>query len=355
MSCSSGSRYTVIGSFDGDFVKDGTVVRLYDMYDEPVDSTVVENGAFLFEGRIDRPALRYMEVEGHKRIMACQSGETVVTFDKDFTPYLSGTELNGRINTVNNYIRSRYRRYIRRTERARDELRGEELDSALGAIKRETKADISEYYGRCVEENRDNIVSGYVMLNWAGMLGAHEIDSVLGTIAYMPSRELPQVVAARNRKHNIERSSQGRPFIDIIGADASGNPTRLSDTVGRGRPCVLFFWASWCGECLDDTALLKAVADRYGPERLTTVGINVREESESDFKTAIRLLGMSWPHIHVRDNAATDAYAVDELPFAVVLDGDGTIVHRGGDITATEAAIDSLMAVRPDSLLIKLS
>lgn len=343
-SCSSGSRYTIIGSFEGDFVKDGTVVRLYDMYDESVDSVVVENGAFVFEGRVERPALRYIVVDGRKRIVVCEPGETVVTFDEHFTPYLSGTELNGKINAVNNYVRSRYRRYMRRTERARDELSGYRLDSALTAIGKEIKEDISEYYGECVEENRDNIVSGYVMLNWAGMLDAHEIDSVLGTVAYLPSRELPPLVAIRNRKHRAERSAEGRPFIEVIGADASGNPVRLSDAVGKGRPAVLFFWASWCGECLDDTALLKALTDRYGDEGLTVTGINVREESESDFRTAINVLGMSWPHIHVRDNAATDNYAVEELPFVVVLDGEGVIVRRHRRLAEAEATIDSLMA-----------
>lgn len=350
-SCSSGSRYTVVGSFDGDFVKDGTVVRLYDMYDDPVDSTVVKDGSFIFEGQIHEPVLRYIDIDGHKRIVACQSGETVVTFDKDFIPYLSGTDLNGRINAVNNYVRSQYRKYMRRTERARDELYGEKLDSALIAIKKEIKDDISEYYGECVEENRDNIVSGYVMLNWVGMLNVHETDSILGTITYLPSRELPPLVTARNRKYNVERSAEGQPFIDIIGADASGNPTRLSDMTVKGRPTILFFWASWCGECLNDTALLKALANRYGDNGPTIVGINAWDDKESDFRTAINLLGMSWPHIHLRDNTSTDAYAIDELPFTIVLDGDGNIVSRNRHTTEAETVLDSMMtnAVRPIS------
>jgi len=344
LSCSSGGRYSIVGSFDGDFVKEGTVVRLYDMYDEPVDSAVVKSGSFVLEGKIDEPSLRYMEISGRRRIVACQQGETVVTFDEDLVPYMSGTDINGRINTVNNYVRSQYRKYMRRTERARAELSGSGLDSALAVIKRDTKDDIYGFYGKCVEENRDNIVSGYVMLNWAGMLDAHEIDSVLGTISCLQSRELPPVVAMRNRKHNMERSAEGRSFIDIIGADASGNPMRLSDTVGRGRPAVLFFWASWCGECLNDTALLKAMAERYGDDGPVIVGINVREDSENDFRTAINVFGMSWPHVHVRDNTATDAYAVNELPFAIAVDSAGTIVRRSRHLTDVEAAVDSLMS-----------
>ncbi len=344
LSCSSGGRYSIVGSFDGDFVGDGTVVRLYDMYDDPVDSAVVKSGSFVLEGKIDEPALRYMEISGRRRIVACQQGETVVTFDKDLVPYMSGTDINGRINAVNNYVRSQYRKYMRRTERARAELSGTGLDSALAVIKRDIKDDIYEFYGKCVEENRDNIVSGYVMLNWAGMLDAHEIDSVLGTISCLPSRELPPVAAMRNRKHNMERSAEGRPFIDIIGADASGNPVRLSGIVGGGRPVVMFFWASWCGECLNDTALLKAMADRYGDDGPVIVGINVREDNEADFRTAIDVFGMSWPHVHVRDNSATDAYVVDGLPFVVVADGDGTIVRRSRHLTDAEAVVDSLMS-----------
>ena len=350
-SCSAEISYSILGMFDGDSVKDSTVVRLYDMYDRCVDSTLVDNGTFIFKGSVHEPALRYIAMDDRIRIaVVCEMGETSISFDEDLVPYLSGTHLNGRINTINSYVRSQYRKYRLRTAQARDELAGESLDSALLAIKSEIRADISRYYGRCVEDNRDNIVSGYVMMNWAGMLDTHLMDSVLSTITYMPSRELPPVVSARNRRYNMERSATGRPFIDIIGADASGNPARLSGIAGKGRPAVLFFWASWCGECVGQTALLKAIAERYGDDGPLVVGIDVWEDRESDFRAAINLFGMSWPHIYVRDDAATDAYAVDELPFTVVLDGNGTIVHRSRHITETEEAIDSLVSlIKADS------
>lgn len=53
---------------------------------------------------------------------------------------------------------------------------------------------------------------------------------------------------------------------------------------------------------------------------------------------------MSWPHLYVHDNTATDAYSVGELPLVVLIDRDGRIAMRTNHTADIEAALDAMAA-----------
>ena len=342
-SCAANNQYTIRGAFEEDFIKDSTIVRMLDIDGRVIDSTVVDSGIFIFTGHAATSELRYIALDGHKRIIVCEPGQTNILFGKDMVAYISGTELNGRINAIDNYIRSQYLKYITDTKNAQTSLRGARRDSVIAGLKRETRRNISEYYGRQVEEHKDDIVSGYVMLGWSNMLDAGEIDSVLNTIVHLPSKELPPVVKTRNRKYNAARSAVGQPFVDITGVGADGRRTKLAAMMVKGKPTILFFWASWCEKCMNDTAIIKTLTSKYGERSPLAIAIDVYDK-KSDFNEATALWGMSWPHLYVHDNTATDAYSVGELPLVVLIDRDGRIAMRTNHTADIEAALDAMAA-----------
>lgn len=340
-SCADNNLYTIRGAFEDDFINNGTIVRMLDIDGRAIDSTVVDSGTFIFTGHTSAPELRYIAIDGHKRIIVCEPGQTNILFSRDMEAYISGTELNGRINAIDNYIRSQYIKYLTDSKNAQTSLRGARRDSVIDRLKKETRRNISEYYGRQVEEHKDNIVSGYAMLGWSNMLEAREIDSALNTIAHLPSKELPPVIKTRNRKYNAARSAVGQPFVDIAGIDVDGQRQKLAGMIVKGKPTILFFWASWCEKCMNDTAIIKTLTNKYGQLSPRAIGINVFDK-KSDFNETTALWGMSWPNIYVHDNSATDAYSVAELPFAVLLDRDGKIAMRTDHTADIESALDAM-------------
>jgi cytochrome c biogenesis protein CcmG, thiol:disulfide interchange protein DsbE len=106
---------------------------------------------------------------------------------------------------------------------------------------------------------------------------------------------------------------------------------KLSPAELRGRPIVVNFWASWCGPCKEEAALLAASARAYRG-RVVFLGIDVQ-----DFKSDARgfLKRFETPYVSVRDGSGstyTD-YGLTGVPETYWIDARGRIVaHYAGQI-----------------------
>src|SRR4051794_8473960 len=55
-----------------------------------------------------------------------------------------------------------------------------------------------------------------------------------------------------------------------------GSSFTLSDSLKTGKPVVVNFWASWCGPCADEAAVLQNAAKRTAGQ-VTFIGVNVQD------------------------------------------------------------------------------
>ncbi|MEE2787355.1 MAG: redoxin domain-containing protein [Myxococcota bacterium] len=89
------------------------------------------------------------------------------------------------------------------------------------------------------------------------------------------------------------------------------------DVVGRGKPQVLFFWATWCGPCKRALPLLTAWSTKHG--------IGVRAVTSEDRETVEAFIAKrgSFPFPVMLDPSAqvTERFDVSNLPHFVLLDG----------------------------------
>jgi cytochrome c biogenesis protein CcmG/thiol:disulfide interchange protein DsbE len=117
-------------------------------------------------------------------------------------------------------------------------------------------------------------------------------------------------------------------------ADLDGNPLRLEDL--RGRPVIVNFWASWCGQCVEEFPLLRAAAAAHADEGLAIVGIVFRDRSEAAREFRARM-GGTWPAAMDPGEAVAAGFGIIGPPDSFFVDRDGVIVGRQlGQLSAAD-------------------
>jgi len=108
----------------------------------------------------------------------------------------------------------------------------------------------------------------------------------------------------------------------------NGKNIKLSEL--RGQVIVLNFWASWCGNCLQQFPLLNAYYQKNKDKNFTLLSINIDE----DLLTATRLVqkrNFDYPILYDTSNQVSRLYSVDDLPTVFLIDRDGYIRYTLDD------------------------
>ena len=100
-----------------------------------------------------------------------------------------------------------------------------------------------------------------------------------------------------------------------------------AEVLKETKPVLLDFWASWCGPCRRETAVIKDLLKEYGPKGLDVVGVAVWDEPDNTRK-AIEELALPWPQILNAQSVPTELYGIAGIPTIIIIDPDGKIVSR---------------------------
>lgn len=136
----------------------------------------------------------------------------------------------------------------------------------------------------------------------------------------------PQVARTLKALDAEIATSAGKPFIDVLGKNDDGQPSKLSDFAGRGHYTLVDFWASWCGPCRRAMPGLKNIYAKYKDKGLQIVGLAVWDKWQEHLD-AVKKDELPWPQIF-NETEATDAYGVTGIPQILLIGPDGKIVAR---------------------------
>ncbi|MGV3761898.1 TlpA family protein disulfide reductase [Parapedobacter sp.] len=110
-------------------------------------------------------------------------------------------------------------------------------------------------------------------------------------------------------------------------------PTPDGDTISlsslKGKLVLVDFWATWCAPCVKEQPELKALYEKYnGPNRFEIFGVSL-DKRKDNWVNAIERFDIDW--IQVSDlmfwkSPVARDYAIEELPFNVLIDERGTII-----------------------------
>ncbi|WP_439606526.1 TlpA disulfide reductase family protein [Hydrogenophaga sp.] len=117
----------------------------------------------------------------------------------------------------------------------------------------------------------------------------------------------------------------------------NGEAVRLADF--RGKPLLVNFWATWCPPCVEELPLLNAFHRAHQDKGWQVLGLAV--DQPSAVRGFMQKLPLNFP-VGMAGFAGTElsrslGNPSGALPFSVVFDASGTLVHRKiGKVSETD-------------------
>jgi thiol-disulfide isomerase/thioredoxin len=148
-----------------------------------------------------------------------------------------------------------------------------------------------------------------------------------------------------------------RPKVTEI--DEAALKSLLSVGVGRTRPLLVNFWATWCGPCREEFPDLVKIRSQYDAARLDFVIVSLDDPSDIDkavpaFLSEVRATALPAYLLHANDSDVAinlvDQTWSGELPATFLYDRSGNVVFKHkGRVHAAElrAALDKALKDKP--------
>lgn len=275
-----------------------------------LDSVMVENGKALFSGKIDKPVLARIVVDGNRvGNFILESGD--ISFGRN-TP-VKGGALNASLDKA-----------MAGVETFQKKAQALPQDSTYQTALKQLSGEYDAYMDSVIRANADNPV-GYLFF----LQQAYELDlpALRETLEKYPSMKgysrTAKLLAALEQK---EKTQPGNKFLDFTIKNDTVSQS-LSDYVGKGRYTLVDFWASWCGPCIRETKVLKKIREEFEGKNLDILGVAVWDEPDATVK-AIERHQLPWPQIINAQSVPTDLYGISGIPCIILFGPDGTIISR---------------------------
>ncbi|WP_257666335.1 TlpA disulfide reductase family protein [Parapedobacter tibetensis] len=361
-----------------------TATYIYLMYgnvgNRVIDSALIKNGEFVFDGMLDGPAQATVMIDKNGRSydkyaqLYIEPSKMQVSVDyNDFTDegiVLTGSSVQVEADMLNKAkapimaklkpLREAYDKangaYIEARRVGKDEAT---LETLKAVAEREREA-MNPYFAQLSEVERefmDKYPSSYVT---ASILRFQ--------IARMPLNEgkdryakladgVKNSALGKDIKKELDELQAGSPGAEAYvfsSEELSGGKLSLADY--RGKYVLLDFWASWCVPCRRGNPHLLELYSTYKDKGFEIIGISDDDSNQAAWKKAVDedKIGV-WKHVlrglkrtsdggFDRSASISDRYGISTLPTKILVDPNGIIIGRYGSGSQDDEAMDKKLA-----------
>ena len=301
-----------------------------------LDSAVIANGTFTFEGTQDTATNRYItysNVENESNMMMdffLENGKINIQLTSGKNDSATGTASNDAYQVIRTQLAGLNEQMMAIYNSMSDttltdeqrEAKSKEMETLQEKMIETTKAGINK--------NITNPVGVHLLKQNYYYLEVPDLDPLLPQIpaAYENDEVILKI------KGNVEKmkaTAVGQKFTDFEMLTPEGKAVKLSDYAGKGKVVLVDFWASWCGPCRREMPNLVEAYAKYKNKNFEIVGVSLDQSGEA-WKEAIGKLNITWPQmsdLKYWNCEGAKLYAISSIPHIVLIDGEGTIIARG--------------------------
>jgi thiol-disulfide isomerase/thioredoxin len=331
--CTSNDSYRITGTVDG--AQEGDVVYLQEYANRELvklDSAIVRNGEFTFTGQQDSTVSRFLTyTKDDVHFMTdffLENGKITVTLGENSK--VEGTQNNqvyqsfkDQYKVLNDEMREIYMR-----ARTDSTLTEAEKDALMKELDQKDSISIDLAFNT-IKTNIASAVGAALLPDYAPAFSLDQQKELLGLL---PEQYLNNERIARLRDHveTVDKTSEGKHFIDVTLNSPEGEPVTLSDIIAQNEYTLIDFWASWCGPCRAEMPNVVAAYQAYKDKGFGIVGISLDNDAEK-WKAAITNLNITWPQMSDLkgwENQAAQLYGVNSIPATVLVNREGVIIAR---------------------------
>ncbi len=325
---------------NGKFVNadnDGKQVYLLTMKDfnapfQPIDSTIVKDGAFSFElNDSTEVGVAYIVVK--EAAPGTPNGIPFV-YEKgniemyiDSVPKVKGTPLNEKSQV-----------FFDKLAVVAKKMEAVDAKAAQVADPNERQSYIDEMHGLqqemstigydFVKENIGNRIGEFYLVSFIDLFDDNQVQDLLKLASPEYQKLINNLLGLEDQSLAQQDSFIGKKFIDITGQTPEGKTIAISQYAGKDKVVLVDFWASWCGPCIKEMPNVVAAYQKYKGKGFEIVGISL-DDDKNKWTGAIKNLNMAWPQMSDLkgwESQLSAPYNVTSIPYTVLIDKDGTIV-----------------------------
>ena len=307
-----------------------------------IDSTVIENNKFTFKGNVDSTRIAFIvyEFPEHKRVRQAfvqEGGKITVSVDTTNFMIIKGTAQNVLLQTYQDDKNEFNKRAEAYNKSHKDSLKTPEqkaaFDQEMDKLNKEEVAIDKKF----ATEHINTLVGTHVFTNSFYGYSLSEKEALISLM----NGETKKVKRIQEIISDIEVEKKvaiGHKFTDIKLSSIEGNELALSDFVGKSDFVLVDFWASWCGPCIEFLPKLQAFYSKYERTKLEIYGVSLDENTDA-LKHAVAAHKIKWKLVSDMKGwkcEGSRAYAVNSIPFTVLIDKTGRIIGKNLSIYEME-------------------
>lgn len=322
-------------SISGTYANEGKVIYLKDQLTETiVDSTVIANGKFTFNGTAEKDALMAINVKDKDwNTVFFNDGTPVIVNANDST--LKGSPLNERLMKYDLESEKPSRNFKAKVAKmTKDEMmaHAEELMEEINKVQGGKIALANKIFK---EERNTLIPLAFAQLFFFdnGIDAYDELVKEQVIFANHPylKKAKDDIAEALQPKDSPKLAFIGQQYTDIEMADPDGKMHKISELVGEGKWVLVDFWASWCGPCRAEMPNLLEAYNKFHTKGFEVIGISFDQDKDAWIK-AVEQIKMPWlqlSDLKGGEGAVASIYNVDAIPDNILINPQGKITDRG--------------------------